>query len=228
MEEHFEVELIIFDMDGLMLDTERIAFTGWKEAAAKYGYQIEEELYLKTLGMTPIKTREIYMNHFGDKFAYKEIRAERMRIAEEIIKTKGVPVKRGLYDLINYLNKINMKKAVATSTSRDNALSLLKLAQIDNFFDCIVCGDEVVNSKPNPEIFMKVADKLNCSYNKCLVLEDSEAGITAAHEAGMLSIAIPDMKEPSNEVQKLAFKRMNSLIDVQAFLEESLSESFSA
>jgi HAD superfamily hydrolase (TIGR01509 family) len=228
MEKHFEVELIIFDMDGLMLDTERIAFAGWKEAAAKYGYQIEEELYLKTLGMTPIKTREIYMEHFGDKFQYKEIRAERMRIAEEIIKTKGVPVKRGLYDLINYLNKINMKKAVATSTNRDNALSLLKLAQIDNFFDCIVCGDEVTNSKPNPEIFLKVADKLNCSYNKCLVLEDSEAGITAAHEAGMLSIAIPDMKEPSNEVQKLAFKRMSSLIDVQAFLEESLSESFSA
>lgn len=228
MEKHFEVELIIFDMDGLMLDTERIAFAGWKEAAAKYGYQIEEELYLKTLGMTPIISREIYMEHFGDKFPYKEIRAERMRIAEEIIKTKGVPVKRGLYDLINYLNKINMKKAVATSTSRDNALNLLKQAQIDNFFDCIVCGDEVVNSKPNPEIFLKVADKLQCSYNKCLVLEDSEAGIAAAHEAGMLSIAIPDMKEPSKEVQKLAFKRMNSLVDVQAFLEESLNESCSA
>ena len=198
---------------------------GGKKAAQKYAYQINEELFQKTVGANLTKTKEIYLNYFGNQFPFDVIKDERVKISEEIIKANGVPVKKGLYDLLNYLNQSNINKAVATSTSRKRAFNLLKLVKIDSFFDYILCGDEIKNSKPNPEIFLKVADKLQCSPNKCLVLEDSEVGIIAAYEAGMLPIMIPDTKEPSNEIRNLIFRKMDNLLDVKSFLEEFLSKS---
>lgn len=165
------------------------------------------------------------MRYFGNSFPIEEIINDRFRIAEEIVKSKGVPVKKGLYDLLDYLKQSSIKKAVATSTSRKRALNLLKMANIDKCFDYILCGDEIERSKPEPEIYLKVSDKLACSPEKCLVLEDSEAGITAAYIAGMLPIMIPDMKEPDDKTQTLLFKKMNSLLDVKYFLEDFFNTS---
>ncbi|MFL0269297.1 HAD family hydrolase [Candidatus Clostridium radicumherbarum] len=225
MENQFQVELIIFDMDGLMFDTEKISYIGWKEAAIKYNYEIDEGLFQKTLGANLIRTKEIYLNFFGEKFPFEEIKNERVKIAEDIIKTKGIPIKRGLYELLNYLSQSNIKMAVATSTSRKRATDLLKLAKVDYIFDYILCGDEIINSKPNPEIFLKVANKFQCPPKKCLVLEDSEVGIIAASKAGMLPIMIPDMKKPIDDIQKLIFRKMDCLMDVKLFLEESSSNT---
>jgi HAD superfamily hydrolase (TIGR01509 family) len=221
-----KIELIIFDMDGLMFDTEKISFVSWRDAAALYGYQIDDEIFRKTIGTNLIRTKDIYLNHFGSSFPIEEIISERVRISEEIIRLKGVPVKKGLYDLLDYLSQSNIKKAVATSTSRKRALNLLKLASIYSSFDYVLCGDEIEKSKPDPEIFLKVSDKLGCSPKKCLVLEDSEAGIEAAYKAGMFPIMIPDIKEPNDLTQTLIFKKMDSLLDVKCFLEELLSTSF--
>lgn len=222
MEKQLEIELIIFDMDGLMFDTEKISYIGWKEAAQKYDYKIDKDLFEKTVGANLTKTKEIYLNYFGNNFPFDLIKDERIKVSDNIIKTNGVPVKKGLYDLITYLNQSNIKKAVATSTSRSRALNLMKLVKINNFFDYILCGDEIKNSKPNPEIFLKVADKLKCSPDNCLVLEDSETGIVAAYQAGMIPIMIPDMKEPSKEIQNFIFRRMDNLLDVKSFVEEVL------
>jgi HAD superfamily hydrolase (TIGR01509 family) len=218
-------ELIIFDMDGLMFDTEKISFVSWRDAAARYGYQIDDEIFRKTIGANLISTKNIYLKHFGNSFPIEEVIGERVRITEEIIRLNGVPIKKGLYDLLYYLSQSNIKKAVATSTSRNRALNLLKLAGIDSHFDYVLCGDEIEKSKPDPEIFLKVSDKLGCSPNQCLVLEDSEAGIEAAYKAGMFPIMIPDMKEPNELTQKLIFKKMDSLLDVKYFLEELFSTS---
>jgi HAD superfamily hydrolase (TIGR01509 family) len=225
MTNQLNIELIIFDMDGLMFDTEKISFVSWRQSAVQYGYEIDDEIFRKTIGANLIRTKEIYLNHFGNNFPIEEIINDRSRIAEEIVKSKGVPVKKGLYDLLDYLKQSNIKKAVATSTSRKRALNLLRMANIDKYFDYILCGDEIEKSKPDPEIFLKVSDKLACSPEKCLVLEDSEAGITAAYIAGMLPIMIPDIKEPDDETKALIFKKMNSLMDVKYFLEEFFNTS---
>lgn len=218
-------ELIIFDMDGLMFDTEKISFISWRDAAARYGYQIDDNIFRKTIGANLISTKDIYIKHFGISFPIEEIISERVRISEALIKLKGLPIKKGLYELLDYLSQSNIKKAVATSTSRNRALNLLKLAGIDNNFDYVLCGDEIEKSKPDPEIFLKVSDKLGCSPNKCLVLEDSEAGIEAAHKAGMFPIMIPDIKEPNELTKTLIFKKMDNLLDVKCFLEELFSTS---
>jgi len=220
-----DIELIIFDLDGLMFDSEKISFISWREAAMQYGYNIDDELFGKTIGGNISRAKEIYLNHFGNSFPIEEIINERAKISEEIVKSKGVPVKKGLYDLLDYLNQCNVKKAVASSGSRKRIINFLKIADIDKCFDYILCGDEIEKSKPDPEIFLKVCDKLECLPEKCLVLEDSESGIIAAYKAGMIPIMIPDIKEPTDETQALIFKKMNSLLDVKCFLEESLNVS---
>lgn len=217
-----DLELIIFDMDGLMFDTERMAFTCWRQAAFRYGYAMDEQIYTRVIGSNVAREKEIYLKHFGQDFPYEIIMSEHLKISKKILQSSGVPVKDGLYELLDYIEQLNLKKAVATSTSRERALELLKMAGVDNRFDYVLCGDEVGESKPHPEIFLKVAMNLGCLPEKCLVLEDSEAGILAAHNAGMISIIITDMKEPDEEVQKLSIKQLKSLTDVKMFLEELL------
>lgn len=221
MIKQLDIELVIFDMDGLMFDTEKISFEAWKEAANRYNYQIDEALFEKTIGTNLNKTKEILQQHFGDAFPFDLISHARVQISADMISSKGVPIKSGLNALLHFLKQNHMKMAVATSTSRKRALNLLRLAQIEQYFDYILCGDEIVNSKPNPEIFLKVASALNCPPHKCLVLEDSELGIKAAYNAGMIPIMIPDLKEPSKETQELLFRQMESLSEVLFFLKDS-------
>lgn len=216
------LELVIFDMDGLMFDTERLSFWAWREVGSKCGYSIDEELYKKTLGINSRATDQVYLDHFGQDFPIKSMRIEKDKFLDEYLSSKGIPVKDGLYDLLDFLKYKNLKKAVATSTSRESALALLKLAGVDEYFDNILCGDEIEKSKPNPEIFLKSASKLNCPPEKCLVLEDSEAGVIAANTAGMLTVMIPDMKQPGEEIKKLVYKQLNSLHDVKCLLEDIL------
>jgi HAD superfamily hydrolase (TIGR01509 family) len=223
MGKQLEMELVIFDMDGLMFDTEKISFIAWEEAARSFNYLIDRDIFEKTVGANLHKTKDIYMAHFGESFPFDLIVNERIKISDEIIKSKGVPIKKGLLELINYLNAKNIKMAVATSTSRKRALDLLNRAQIYDAFDYVLCGDEIKNSKPDPEIFLKVADKLQISPEKCVVLEDSEAGIVAAYDAGMIPIMIPDMKDPSEKVSHMLFKRMNHLLEVKMYFEDVLA-----
>lgn len=221
-----KIDLIIFDMDGLMFDTERIAFNSWKQAAIKYGYIISDEILRETLGTNLEKTKSIYVKYFGEQIPIQAIAEDRFAIAENLIDINGVPVKEGLYDLLNFLGELKLKKAVATSTSRERANKLIKMANIHTHFDYIICGDEIEKSKPDPDIFLKVAHKLGCNPANCLVLEDSEVGIQAAYRAGMLPIIIPDLKEPSEEITKLYYKRLSSLYEVKSLLESINSEAY--
>ncbi|MDP4143558.1 MAG: HAD family phosphatase [Bacillota bacterium] len=215
-----EIKSIIFDMDGLMFDTERLSFASWRQAAGKYGYEIEEEILKKTLGTNLIRTKEIYIQHFGQQFPIDEIVKDRFEIAEQHIIENGVSVKEGLYVLLDYLNSLDIKKAVATSTSRERATNLIKMANVYEHFDYIICGDEIEQGKPHPEIFLKAAEKLGCLPENCMVLEDSQTGILAAYRAGMMPVMIPDLKEPDEETQKLLFRQMKNLSEVKLFLEE--------
>lgn len=214
-----KIELVIFDMDGLMLDTEKISFMNWQQVAVKYGYNIDEEVFKMIVGTNAQRIRDTFLKLFGEEFPFDHIIAEKHNLFDTYVDKHGVEVKEGLYELLEYLDKIPVKKAVATSTRREGAVKLLTMTNIIQHFDCIVCGDEIKKSKPNPEIFQKAAEKLQCHSSNCLVLEDSEAGIRAAYDAGMYSIVVPDMKEPSEEIEKLAFRKFKNLLEVKNFLQ---------
>ncbi len=214
------IEALIFDMDGLMFDTEILSFACWKTAAAKYGYRITEELFLETLGQTVEKSQEIYQESLGEDFPFEAVKKERFRLGAEYLRTNTVPIKDGLLELLAYLKSHHYKTAVATSSPREIAIPFIEKAGVAKFFDDVVCGDEIINSKPDPEIFLTAALKLGSSPERCMVLEDSESGITAASRAGMKPVLIPDLKEPNAEVRQLAFRQFKSLKQVQQMLEE--------
>jgi HAD superfamily hydrolase (TIGR01509 family) len=214
----FPVRLVIFDMDGLMFDTERLAVDAWRSAGEQFGFEIPPGLVIETVGLNRKDSKAVLLRRLGEGFPYDEVRGLRIRYAEEAMALSGVPVKEGLFELLDALDEAGIVKAVGTSTERTRALKLLELAGVRNRFDAIVCGDDVERGKPCPDIFLAAAAKLGCDPAGCMVLEDSESGLTAAHCAGMMPVLIPDLKAPSAEALALAFRVFRSLTEVKRFL----------
>lgn len=217
------VRLVIFDMDGLMFDTERIAVDAWRSAGEQLGFPIPPGLVIETIGLNRRDTEATLLRRLGEGFPYDEARRLRICYAEEIVARNGVPLMEGLFELLDMLDGAGVPKAVATSTERARALRLLDLAGIRSRFDAIVCGDEVERGKPSPDIFLAAAAKLQIDPSGCVVLEDSESGLMAAHRAGMLPVLVPDLKAPSAEALALAFRVFRSLTEVKRFLVGELS-----
>lgn len=212
------IKAFIFDMDGLILDTERIAFRSYKEALKEYGYDFTEAFFLTLVGTNVKLTKELCLNRYGSWFPFDLLHENHNKITDNYIKENGVPLKEGVNELIDYLKENDYKIALATSSDREKAEYLLESVKIKDKFDYIICGNDIVNSKPNPEIFLKVAESLKVEPKECVVIEDSKAGVQAAVNAGMKAINVPDMKKPDNEVKSMAFKIFNSLLDVKEYI----------
>lgn len=208
------VKLVIFDMDGLMFDTEMMYLKFAPKAAKKLGYDISEDILKKTIGTNHQWAFEILKSEGFRDFPFKEFWDILDEAYSNYFDAEGVPIKQGLIKFLEHLKKNNVKMAVATSSRREKAERLLTEAKVRDYFSLITCGDEIVNAKPDPEIFLKTADKLKVKYEECLVLEDSLNGIRAAKNANMIPVMIPDMIEPTEEIIKLIYKKYNNLEEV--------------
>lgn len=217
-----KISAVIFDMDGLMFDTERLAFDGWKEVGTKAGYDMTDEIIQASVGRTMIDTGKIMRQHFGEAFPYEELRKQKLEYSRNYIKQNGMPIKTGLIKLLDFLNEKRIKTAVATSTERCRAEENLVSCSILDRFNCIVCGDEVERGKPEPDIFLLAAKKLHRLPAECIVLEDSINGIKAAYKAGMKPIMIPDLIEPTEEIRELTHEIFESLGCVVEYIEDRL------
>ncbi|WP_099345913.1 HAD family hydrolase [Clostridium tertium] len=215
------LKLVIFDMDGLIFDTERLSYESWKEAAKEFNIDFDLNLLYKLLGTNHESVRNTLHNELENKINVDNYIMERNNIYLSKIMNGEVEKKKGIEELLKYLTDKNIKKAVATSSNREIAYKLLKDAGIYDYYDYILCGDEVKKSKPNPEVFLRVAEKLDIPANQCMVLEDSEAGTIAASRARMTPVIIPDLKNPSEDIEKLAFKKLNNLEEVINLIEDS-------
>lgn len=217
-----KIEAVIFDMDGLLIDTETISFTLFQKVFSDYGYVISKEYYVNELVGRNIKgIKENILKEYGEDFQFDEIYYKKVKEMTDYIESKGVLLKKGALELIKYLHENKYKIAVATSTKRERAEKLLNIVEVKDYFQEIICGDEVINSKPNPEIFLKAAKKLGVEPSNCIVLEDSAAGIEAAHKAGMKGINVPDMKTPDDNIRVKAYRIEESLLDVLEYFQSS-------
>jgi HAD superfamily hydrolase (TIGR01509 family) len=207
----FVYRAVIFDMDGLMFDTERIARQGWQQAMLEQGYRMNDELYEQLVGRTIPDVRTILLGSFGSQFPLDQIYTRRQAYYQDYLLKNGVPIKPGLTRLLQLLKRHRIPLAVASSTPRAFGLKKLALAGLEDNFKASIFGDEVESGKPSPQIFLGAADRLKIPPQRCIVLEDSEAGIQAAHRAGMLPIMIPDAKYPSPDIQTLAYRVLPSL-----------------
>ena len=217
----YNIKLIIFDMDGLMFDTEKLIYKSWKESCKKYKQNLSDKIFIESIGLNRKKTIEIYKKYFAVNFPYEDIIDETMNIFENFIRSEGVPLKEGVLELLDYNKKKQLKMAVATSTKRDRTELMLNLSDTGKYFDVVVCGDEIISGKPDPEIFLETAKKLNYQPENCMVLEDSKNGIIAAYKAGMLPVMVPDIIKPEKEIEAMIFKKFDSLKEVKNYFEDN-------
>ncbi len=217
----YKIKLIIFDMDGLMFDTEKLLFRTWKEACKKYKKKVSNKIFKETIGLNMKKTKEVYKKYFGHSFPFEKIIDESTRLLENHMNTEGVPLKEGLSELLEYIRKKQLKVALATSTERKRTEMLLNISGTKKYFNVVTCDDEIVKGKPDSEIFLKTSQKTGCPPENCMVLEDSKNGIMAAYRAGMLPVMVPDIIKPGKEIEAMLFKKFNSLKEVKDYFEDN-------
>lgn len=209
---------VIFDMDGLMLDTERLAPQAWVDAAGALGVEFDLALTQPMVGRNFRDCQAIIATHYGDDFPTVELMRAWHVAYDAIVAREGIALKPGLLDLLEWLEAEGIPKAVATSTRRDRALAKLELTSLAPRFVALVGGDEVSRGKPAPDIFLAAAQRLGEAAPRCLVLEDSEPGVRAALAAGMTPIMVPDLHAPSDDLTALAPLVLGSLAEVAAHL----------
>ncbi|MGP8306086.1 HAD family hydrolase [Vibrio sp. YIC-376] len=202
----------IFDMDGLLLDTERVCMRVFQEACEVQELPFYKEVYLSIIGRNAAGIETIFRKAYGNDL--DRLHQEWRTRYNAVVKHQAIPVKDGVVELLEWMKEQNLPTAVATSTAKDVAKIKLELAGLSKYFDNLTTGCEVNNGKPDPEIYLLAANRLNVDPTKCLAFEDSNNGVKAAVAAQMSTYQIPDLVEPCEEVRQFGHSIVPSLHDV--------------
>ncbi len=209
---------LIFDMDGLMIDTEPVYRSAWRSACSALGYSLSDELFESLIGRSERDSEAIVMNAFGSDFPVRRFRETYNEKTDALIARTAIPLMEGVTELLEFVDMHHLPRVVATSTKRSRALQLLESTGLQRWFSSVVTGDQVAKGKPDPEIFTTAAAAIGIRPAQCVVLEDSEPGILAAHSAGAIPIMVPGLKKPEDAVVRLAFGVYSSLLEVKDVL----------
>lgn len=206
---------VIFDMDGLMIDTEPYYKRALRLAAAEFGYEMDETFLFGLIGLSNTGCQRKIQDHFGPEFPMEPYWSRWPELWREVAASEGIAKKPGIDELHHYLSTHSVPMAIATSSIRPQAEFSLQAAGVDLQFSHIVTGDQVSNGKPAPDIFLEAARRLGVDPADCIALEDSENGIRAATSAGMKAIMVPDMKQPDDEVRQAAWQVVDDLFEAR-------------
>ncbi len=205
-------EKVIFDMDGLIFDSERVFMRELRDAAKDYGYDITEEKYVQTLGLTGDTLLKKKIEQYGAAYPHYELSRRARDRVDTIALSEGLPVKPGIKELLTFLKDSEIPCAVASSTHAGYVEKYLAASGLRRYFDTVIGGDMAERSKPEPDIFLIAAD--GTPPDKALVLEDSTNGIIAASRAEIPVICIPDMTYPAEEIKKLTAGIVSSAAEI--------------
>ncbi len=204
---------IVFDMDGLLLDTERIALATFEQACERRGLFVRRDIYDRCIGTSAQGTREILSACVGED-AYQALSVEWTKLYEARVLTQAVDVKQGAIELLELARRLGLPMALATSTATGLAKTKLRLAGLVGFFDAIIGGDAVGRPKPHPEPYLTAARALHRAPNECWAIEDSDNGVRAAVAAGLFVFQVPDLIQPAESVRVMGHRIVESLHDV--------------
>lgn len=212
-------EAVVFDMDGLMFDSERIVQYSFNKAGEKMGYgRLGDENIRFTLGLNRAGREAYFKGKYGQDFPYRDFQEMYSSIYRLYVRENGLPVKKGLYELLRVLKEKGIPRAVATSSGRENALDNLRHAGVLQKFQAVVAGDMVKTAKPDPEIYRKACECLGVEPGKAMALEDAPKGVMAAKRAGMYAVFVPDILDDLKEFPVLPDRRAESLLEVSRWL----------
>ena len=218
------LELVVFDVDGLMIDTESVWKNAFDKAGDKYGIpNLGDTLFPSLIGKRLEDEQELL-----DRLLPSDIQNSLINEWRQIglgSLEREVPVKPGLYEMLDYLEQHHIKMAVATTTRRELTEQRLKKIGVYNRFDYVLCGDEVTKRKPDPEIYLSVLHKMNTKAENALVLEDSVVGVEAAYRAGIECIQVPDIIAPTNVQKKQTIYTAKDLMEARDYIEENMVQS---
>ncbi|MHC6530077.1 HAD family hydrolase [Vibrio proteolyticus] len=209
----------IFDMDGLLLDTERVCMRIFQEACEALSVPFLKDIYLGIIGRNAAGIEETIRQGYGPDLDYPTLHAEWRKRYDAVVKHQAIPVKDGVVELLTWLKAQGIPTAVATSTQKEIAQIKLKLAGLDHYFDNLTTGCEVQRGKPDPEIYLLAAGRLGVQPQTCLAFEDSNNGVRSAVAANMTTFQIPDLVQPCAEVRAFGHQINDSLNDVLAHLQ---------
>ncbi|MBI9017688.1 MAG: HAD family phosphatase [Phycisphaerae bacterium] len=211
---------VIFDMDGLIMDSERVARLCWQRAANDMGYHIDDITFDNMTGANAHGVSLVLFDALGADLDYQNLKSTASSYIFDYVDNPGIPIKSGFAELMEFIKANDIPCALATSTYRQMAIYKLKASDIVDDFDAIICGDQVEKSKPAPDIFLKAASMLAIDPQDCIVLEDSANGIKAAKAAGMKAIMIPDLVKPTDEIMALTDMILTNLKEVIELLSD--------
>ncbi|NME84244.1 HAD family phosphatase [Clostridium sp. SM-530-WT-3G] len=214
-----KIKAVLFDMDGVIFDTEKAYLDTWIKVFNKHGYEMKREIYISVMGTGRKNVKKTFINIFGENLPIEEMYKEKDDLLAKIIDEGKVPVKDGAEEILSYLKENGYKVALATSAKRVRADKQVNMAKLDKYFDEIVTGDDISNGKPDPEIFLKAADKLGVKPEECIVVEDSPAGIQAAFNGCMYGIHVEDLKEADDIIKKYCYKNYKNLHQIKEYIE---------
>ena len=215
------INTVIFDMDGVIFDTERLAHRCWLEVARQKGIKNMDKIYPSIIGCNHSRAAETLLNYYGENFPVENFLQDTRRTFNQYIDTYGVPIKPGVTELLMFLKTNGYMTALASSSDRAIVEKELKSADIYKYFDKIVCGDEITHSKPDPEIFLKAVSALKSQKRESMVIEDSYNGLQAAVSAGVTAVMVPDMLPATEELIGAGVKVFPNLLSVKIALKEN-------
>ncbi len=213
-------EACIFDFDGVLVDSERVLVKMWGRAAAEYGYTLRKEHFIPSLGRTLEEIERLQMRQFGPKYPFKKVLEKVQQFFHTYIQTEGLPQVDGALDVRNYFADREYKLAVASSTYSQELSFRMQKAGLDGLFEVVLGGDQILNSKPAPDIFLKAAQDLGVNPAQCVVLEDSENGVLSAKRAGMCVFAVQNLGPVTDIMRENADKVFSSHHALLQFLRE--------
>lgn len=212
--------VIIFDMDGVLFDTERISYECWNEVGEAMGLGDLSEGIRGCVGLNRNDAEILMRDLYGKDFPFEEFRETVHALMKRRFLEEGVPVKEGVRELLEYLTENGYIVGMASSTGRKSVMEHLEKTGLTGYFRTVVTGDMVEHSKPDPEIYLKACEELGVTPMNAVAIEDSPNGIRSAYRAGMKPVMVPDLIEPTAEIEAMLYGKFYSLLDVLDYIKK--------